>query len=161
MRSGSVKSAVGLGMLLAEGIGDTLRVSLAADPVEEIKVGFDILKSLRIRSRGINFIACPSCSRQEFDVIGTVNALEQRVEDILTPMDVSIIGCVVNGPGEAEVSDIGLTGARNMSGFYVDGERQRERLANDDLVDQLEKKIRAKAAQLDPKKRIDVQEVES
>lgn len=161
MRSGSVKSAVGLGMLLAEGIGDTLRVSLAADPVEEIKVGFDILKSLRIRSRGINFIACPSCSRQEFDVIGTVNALEQRVEDILTPMDVSIIGCVVNGPGEAEVSDIGLTGARNMSGFYLDGERQRERLANDDLVDQLEKKIRAKAAQLDPKQRIKVQEVDS
>jgi (E)-4-hydroxy-3-methylbut-2-enyl-diphosphate synthase len=85
------------GLLLSEGIGDTLRVSLAADPVEEIKVGFDILKSLRIRARGINFIACPTCSRQEFDVIGTVNALEQRLEDIITPMDVSIIGCVVNG----------------------------------------------------------------
>ena len=155
-RAGAVKSAVGLGMLLAEGIGDTLRVSLAADPVEEIKVGFDILKSLRIRSRGINFIACPSCSRQEFDVIATVNALEQRVEDILTPMDVSIIGCVVNGPGEAEVSDLGLTGARNMSGYYEDGQRQRERLANDDLVDQLEKRIRAKAAKLDVSKRIDV-----
>lgn len=147
-RAGSVKSAVGLGMLLAEGIGDTLRISLAADPVEEIKVGFDILKSLRIRSRGINFIACPSCSRQEFDVIGTVNALEQRLEDILTPMDVSIIGCVVNGPGEAEVSDLGLTGARNMSGYYLDGQRQKERLANDDLVDQLEARIRAKAARI-------------
>lgn len=158
-RAGSVKSAVGLGMLLAEGIGDTLRVSLAADPVEEIKVGFDILKSLRIRSRGINFIACPSCSRQEFDVINTVNALEQRVEDILTPMDVSIIGCVVNGPGEAEISDLGLTGARNMSGFYEDGKRQRERIANDHLVDVLEQKIRAKAVQLDPTKRIDVTEV--
>ncbi len=97
-------------MLLAEGIGDTLRVSLAADPVEEIKVGFDILKSLRIRSRGINFIACPTCSRQEFDVIATVNALEQRLEDIITPMDVSIIGCVVNGPGEALVSDLGVAG---------------------------------------------------
>ncbi|MBJ7272444.1 flavodoxin-dependent (E)-4-hydroxy-3-methylbut-2-enyl-diphosphate synthase, partial [Idiomarina abyssalis] len=97
-RSGAVKSSVGLGMLLAEGIGDTLRVSLAADPVEEIKVGFDILKSLRIRARGINFIACPSCSRQEFDVISTVNELEQRLEDITTPMDVSVIGCVVNGP---------------------------------------------------------------
>lgn len=95
--AGAVKSAIGLGLLLSEGIGDTLRVSLAADPVEEIKVGFDILKSLRIRSRGINFIACPTCSRQEFDVIGTVNALEQRLEDIITPMDVSIIGCVVNG----------------------------------------------------------------
>ncbi|MET1219714.1 MAG: flavodoxin-dependent (E)-4-hydroxy-3-methylbut-2-enyl-diphosphate synthase [Glaciecola sp.] len=160
-RAGAVKSAVGLGMLLAEGIGDTLRVSLAADPVEEIKVGFDILKSLRIRSRGINFIACPSCSRQEFDVISTVNALEQRVEDILTPMDVSIIGCVVNGPGEAEVSDLGLTGARNMSGFYLDGERQRERIANDQLVDVLEQKIRAKAAQMDPSKRIAVTEVEN
>ncbi|WP_159225510.1 flavodoxin-dependent (E)-4-hydroxy-3-methylbut-2-enyl-diphosphate synthase, partial [Klebsiella pneumoniae] len=106
-RSGAVKSAIGLGLLLSEGIGDTLRVSLAADPVEEIKVGFDILKSLRIRSRGINFIACPTCSRQEFDVIGTVNALEQRLEDIITPMDVSIIGCVVNGPGEALGSTLG------------------------------------------------------
>ena len=89
-------------------------------------------------------------------MIATVNALEQRVEDILTPMDVSIIGCVVNGPGEAEVSDLGLTGARNMSGYYEDGQRQRERLANDDLVDQLEKRIRAKAAKLDVSKRIDV-----
>lgn len=161
LRSGSVKSAVGLGMLLAEGIGDTIRVSLAADPVEEIKVGFDILKSLRIRSRGINFIACPSCSRQEFDVINTVNALEQRLEDIITPLDVSIIGCVVNGPGEAEVSDIGLTGARNMSGFYEDGERQRERIANNELVNKLEAKIRnkvaAKQSMLDSKNRIDVQ----
>jgi (E)-4-hydroxy-3-methylbut-2-enyl-diphosphate synthase len=160
MRAGSVKSAVGLGMLLAEGIGDTIRISLAADPVEEIKVGFDILKSLRIRSRGINLIACPSCSRQEFDVISTVNALEQRLEDIIMPLDVSIIGCVVNGPGEAEISDIGLTGARNMSGFYEDGIRQRERFANDQLVDKLEQKIRAKvaakAAMLDEKNRIDV-----
>lgn len=155
-RAGAVKSAIGLGMLLSEGIGDTLRVSLAADPVEEIKVGFDILKSLRIRSRGINFIACPSCSRQEFDVIGTVNELEQRLEDVLTPMDVSIIGCVVNGPGEAEVSDLGLTGARNMSGFYLDGQRQKERLANDELVSQLETRIRAKAAQLDEKNQIPV-----
>lgn len=153
-RAGAVKSAVGLGMLLAEGIGDTIRISLAADPVEEIKVGFDILKSLRIRSRGINFIACPSCSRQEFDVIATVNALEQRLEDVLTPMDVSIIGCVVNGPGEAEVSDLGLTGARNMSGYYLDGKRQKERLANDDLVDQLETRIRAKASILDKSRRI-------
>ncbi len=158
-RSGAVKSAVGLGMLLAEGIGDTIRISLAADPIEEIKVGFDILKSLRIRSRGINLIACPSCSRQEFDVIATVNALEERIEDILTPMDVSIIGCVVNGPGEAEVSDLGLTGARNMSGFYLDGKRQRERLSNDDLVDQLEKRIRAKAAVLDAKNRIKVTDI--
>ncbi|MEZ9596559.1 flavodoxin-dependent (E)-4-hydroxy-3-methylbut-2-enyl-diphosphate synthase [Shewanella sp. 10N.261.52.F9] len=145
-RAGSVKSAVGLGMLLADGIGDTLRISLAADPVEEIKVGFDILKSLRIRSRGINFIACPSCSRQEFDVISTVNELEQRLEDIVTPMDVSIIGCVVNGPGEALVSDIGLTGGNRMSGYYDDGVRQKERFDNNNIVDSLEAKIRAKAA---------------
>ncbi|WP_432464675.1 MULTISPECIES: flavodoxin-dependent (E)-4-hydroxy-3-methylbut-2-enyl-diphosphate synthase [unclassified Agarivorans] len=144
MRSGSVKSAVGLGMLLAQGIGDTLRVSLAADPVEEIKVGFDILKSLRIRSRGINFIACPSCSRQEFDVIATVNALEQRLEDVVTPMDVSIIGCVVNGPGEALISDLGITGGHKKSGFYQDGTRQKERFDNDNLVDALEAKIRAR-----------------
>ena len=153
-RAGAVKSAIGLGMLFAEGIGDTLRVSLAADPVEEIKVGFDILKSLRIRSRGINFIACPTCSRQEFDVIGTVNALEQRLEDIITPMDVSIIGCVVNGPGEALVSDLGVTGGNKKSGYYLNGERQKERFDNEDIVNQLEAKIRAKVAQQDPKNRI-------
>ena len=145
MRSGSVKSAIGLGLLLSEGIGDTLRVSLAADPVEEIKVGFDILKSLKLRSRGINLIACPSCSRQEFDVISTVNALESRLEDIITPMDVSIIGCIVNGPGEAMVSDLGLTGSSKKSGYYLDGVRQKERFDNADLVDQLEQRIRAKA----------------
>jgi (E)-4-hydroxy-3-methylbut-2-enyl-diphosphate synthase len=141
LRSGSVKSAVGLGMLLAEGIGDTVRVSLAADPVEEIKVGFDILKSLQIRSRGINLIACPSCSRQEFDVIKTVNALEGRLEDILEPLDVAVIGCVVNGPGEAFSADIGLTGGKR-SLLYVKGELQ-ERLDNEALVDKLEKTIRA------------------
>ncbi|MFD2164877.1 flavodoxin-dependent (E)-4-hydroxy-3-methylbut-2-enyl-diphosphate synthase [Thalassotalea euphylliae] len=159
-RSGSVKSAIGLGMLLAEGIGDTLRVSLAADPVEEIKVGFDILKSLKIRSRGINFIACPSCSRQEFDVIGTVNALEERLEDIITPMDVSIIGCIVNGPGEATVSDLGLTGSSKKSGFYLDGTRQKERIDNNDIVDQLEAKIRAKAQMMDEENKIDVKAVD-
>jgi (E)-4-hydroxy-3-methylbut-2-enyl-diphosphate synthase len=146
LRSGSVKSAIGLGMLLADGIGDTIRVSLAADPVEEIKVGFDILKSLRIRSRGINFIACPSCSRQEFDVISTVNALELRLEDVTEAMDVSIIGCVVNGPGEALISDLGITGGANKSGFYEDGIRQKERFDNDNLIDSLERKIRARVA---------------
>lgn len=157
-RSGSVKSAVGLGMLLAEGIGDTLRVSLAADPVEEIKVGFDILKSLRIRSRGINFIACPSCSRQEFDVIDTVNQLEQRLEDITTPMDVSVIGCVVNGPGEALVSKVGLAGAKNKSGLYIDGQRQKQRLDNSNLVDELEAQIRAQVKAAEANK-IDVKEI--
>jgi len=144
MRSGAVKSAVGLGMLLAEGIGDTLRVSLAADPVEEVRVGFDILNALRIRSRGINFIACPTCSRQEFDVIGTVNALEQRLEDITTPLDVSIIGCIVNGPGEAQVSALGVTGGHKKSGFYENGVRQKERLDNHQIVAQLEDRIRSR-----------------
>ncbi|SNC58927.1 flavodoxin-dependent (E)-4-hydroxy-3-methylbut-2-enyl-diphosphate synthase [Sodalis endosymbiont of Henestaris halophilus] len=155
-RSGTVKSAIGLGLLLSEGIGDTLRVSLAADPLEEVRVGFDILKSLHIRARGINFIACPTCSRQEFDVIGTVNALEQRLENIVTPMDVSIIGCVVNGPGEALASTIGVTGSHKKSGFYEDGVRQRERFDNALMIDQLETRIRAKAAILEEKNRIAV-----
>lgn len=149
LRAGSVKSSVGLGLLLAQGIGDTLRISLAADPIEEIKVGFDILKSLKLRSRGINLIACPSCSRQEFDVVATVNALEERIEDIMTPMDVSIIGCIVNGPGEAMVSDLGLTGSSKKSGYYLDGLRQKERFDNTNLVDQLEQRIRAKARAMD------------
>ncbi|HCO58722.1 MAG TPA: 4-hydroxy-3-methylbut-2-en-1-yl diphosphate synthase, partial [Porticoccaceae bacterium] len=109
LRSGTVKSAVGLGILLMEGIGDTIRISLAADPVEEVKVGWDLLKSLRLRSKGINFVACPSCSRQNFDVINTMNELENRLEDISVPMDVAIIGCVVNGPGEAKIAEMGLT----------------------------------------------------
>ncbi len=156
-RAGAVKSAIGLGLLLNQGIGDTLRVSLAADPVEEIKIGFDILKSLRLRSRGINFIACPSCSRQEFDVVATMNALEERLEDLTTPMSVSVIGCVVNGPGEALATDIGLAGAKSMSGFYVDGERQKERIDNSDIVDTLESHIRAKANKLDQSQRIEIE----
>ncbi|ASK78446.1 4-hydroxy-3-methylbut-2-en-1-yl diphosphate synthase [Paraphotobacterium marinum] len=151
LRSGSIKSAVGLGILLSEGIGDTLRVSLAADPVHEIKAAFDILKSLKIRARGINFIACPTCSRQEFDVIGTINTLEERLEDITVPMDVSIIGCVVNGPGEAEVSDLGIAGSNNKSAFYEDGKRQRERFDNGEIIERLEKKIRAKASMISNK----------
>lgn len=162
LRSGSVKSAIGLGLLLSKGIGDTLRVSLAADPIEEIKVGFDILKSLRIRARGVNFIACPTCSRQEFDVIGTVNALEQRLEDLIIPMDVSIIGCVVNGPGEALVSTIGITGGHNKSGLFIDGVRlKKERIDNKDTIDQLEAKIRAKAAILDKKNHIEINQYNS
>ncbi|MCL5668953.1 MAG: flavodoxin-dependent (E)-4-hydroxy-3-methylbut-2-enyl-diphosphate synthase [Gammaproteobacteria bacterium] len=141
-RSGAVKSAIAMGMLLAEGIGDTIRVSLAADPVEEIKVGFDILKSLHIRNKGINLIACPSCSRQEFDVIKTVNELEARLEDVLEPMDVAVIGCVVNGPGEAREAAIGLAGgAPNL--LYVDG-RPDHKVSNEQLVDELERAIRAK-----------------
>jgi (E)-4-hydroxy-3-methylbut-2-enyl-diphosphate synthase len=143
-RAGAVKSAVGLGMLLMDGIGDTIRVSLAADPVEEIKVGYDILRSLRLRSKGINFIACPSCSRQNFDVIKTMNQLESRLEDISTPMDVAIIGCIVNGPGEAKEADLGLTGGSPNNLLYEDG-KPASKLTNDALVDELEKNIREKA----------------
>ena len=139
-RAGAVKSAIGLGMLLSEGIGDTIRVSLAADPVEEVKVGFDILKSLHVRSKGINLIACPSCSRQEFDVIATVNALEARLEDITEPMDVAVIGCVVNGPGEAREAHVGLAGGSPCL-LYVDG-RPDHKVDKEQLVDELERVIR-------------------
>ncbi len=147
-RSGAVKSAIGLGMLLMEGIGDTLRVSLAADPVEEIKVGFDILKSLNIRQKGINLVACPSCSRQNFDVIKTVNELEARLEDILTPINVAVIGCVVNGPGEAKEAHIGLAGGTPNNLLYVAGKPD-HKVKNEELVDELERVIRAQVAELD------------
>jgi (E)-4-hydroxy-3-methylbut-2-enyl-diphosphate synthase len=145
LRSGTVKSAAGLGMLLMQGIGDTIRISLAADPVEEIKVGFDLLKSLKLRSKGINFVACPSCSRQNFDVISTINELERRVEDITTPLDVAIIGCIVNGPGEAKEADIGLTGASPSNLIYSEGKPD-HKISNDNLVDHLEKMIRTRVA---------------
>lgn len=143
-RNGTVKSAVGLGALLMDGIGDTLRISLAADPVEEVKVGWDLLKSLKLRSKGINFIACPSCSRQNFDVIKTMNELEMRLEDIKAPMDVAIIGCIVNGPGEAKAVDLGMTGGTPNNLIYVDG-RPSQKLPQENLVDSLEKLIRDKA----------------
>ncbi|MCG2633363.1 MAG: flavodoxin-dependent (E)-4-hydroxy-3-methylbut-2-enyl-diphosphate synthase [Gammaproteobacteria bacterium] len=144
LRSGTVKSSIGLGLLLAEGIGDTLRVSLAADPVEEVKVGFDILRSLGLRNKGVNLIACPSCSRQNFDVIAVVNELESRLEDIIEPIDVSVIGCVVNGPGEARHTAVGLTGGQpNL--LYLDGKPARK-LNNGEIVDQLENSIREKLA---------------
>lgn len=145
LRSGTVKSSIGLGMLLVDGIGDTLRVSLAADPVEEVKVGFDILKSLGIRSRGINIIACPSCSRQRFQVIDTVNELESRLEDIQESLTVAIIGCVVNGPGEAKQADIGLTGGEpNL--LYVNGVPD-HKVSDEELVDELERVIRERIQQ--------------
>ena len=148
LRGGTVKSSVGLGMLLMDGIGDTIRISLAADPVEEVKVGFDILKSLKLRSNGINFIACPSCSRQNFDVVGTMNSLEQRLEDIRTPMDVAVIGCIVNGPGEAKEADVGLTGASPSNLIYVDGEPD-HKISNEAFIDHLEEVIRDKATKLE------------
>jgi len=145
LRSGTVKSSIGLGLLLMDGIGDTVRVSLAADPVEEIRVGWDMLKSLRLRSKGINFIACPSCSRQNFDVIQTMNELEQRLEDVTVPMDVAVIGCIVNGPGEAKVADFGLTGGTPSNLVYLDG-KPSHKISQENLVDELERLIRRKAA---------------
>jgi (E)-4-hydroxy-3-methylbut-2-enyl-diphosphate synthase len=145
LRSGTVKSAIGLGALLMEGIGDTIRISLAADPVEEVKVGFDILKSLSLRHKGVNLVACPSCSRQNFDVISVVNELESRLEDITTPIDVAVIGCIVNGPGEAKVAEIGLTGASPNNLAYVEGIPSKK-IQNATLVDDLEAMVRARVA---------------
>jgi (E)-4-hydroxy-3-methylbut-2-enyl-diphosphate synthase len=134
LRSGTVKSAIGLGNLLWAGIGDTLRVSLSADPVEEVKVGFELLKSLGLRHRGVTVISCPSCSRQQFDVIESVRQIEDRLEHINEPITVSIIGCVVNGPGEARMTDIGLTGGgKDTHQIYISGAAN-HRLQNGDLV---------------------------
>ncbi len=146
LRSGTVKSAIGIGALLMEGIGDTIRISLAADPVEEIKVGFDILKSLGLRSKGVNLVACPSCSRQNFDVISVVNQLEVRLEDISTAIDVAVIGCIVNGPGEAKFAEIGLTGASPSNLVYVEG-KPHHKIDNANLVDELEAMVRARVAE--------------
>ncbi len=148
LRYGTVKSSIGLGLLLMDGIGDTIRISLAADPVEEVKVGFDILKSLRLRSKGVNLVACPSCSRQNFDVIATVNALEARLEDITTPIDVSVVGCIVNGPGEARIADIGLTGATPVNMSYINGKTS-HKISNENLVDELEAMVRQKVASME------------
>ena len=144
-RAGTVKSSIGVGMLLSEGIGDTIRISLASDPVDEIKVGWDILKSLNIRSRGVKIIACPSCSRQNFNVIKVVNELEQRLEDISENIEVAIIGCYVNGPGESKAANIGLTGASPNNLLYVDG-TPNKKIANNNLVDELEDQVRRKVA---------------
>ena len=142
-RSGTVKSSVGLGSLLLDGIGDTIRISLASDPVDEIKVGWDILKSLKLRSRGINFIACPSCSRMNFDVIGTMNKLESRLEDIKEDLDVAVIGCYVNGPGESKHTNIGVTGGSPKNLIYIDGKPD-HKVDSSELADHLENLIRDK-----------------
>ena len=153
LRTGTVKSSVGMGMLLWSGIGDTIRVSLSADPVEEVKVGFDLLKSLGLRHRGVNVIACPSCARQQFDVIKTVAAVEARLAHITTPMTLSIIGCVVNGPGEARETDVGFTGGGNGTHqVYVDGEPD-HRLKGEDIVEHLVKMAERKAAEIEARKK--------
>lgn len=151
LRSGTIKSAIGMGNLLWAGIGDTIRVSLSADPVEEIKVGFDILKSLGLRHRGVNVISCPSCARQQFQVIDTVTQLEQRLAHITTPMTLSIIGCVVNGPGEALMTDIGLTGGgQGNHQIYLDGEKAHRLNSGDQsILDHIVELVENKAAEIE------------
>jgi (E)-4-hydroxy-3-methylbut-2-enyl-diphosphate synthase len=150
LRTGTVKSSIGIGSLLWAGIGDTVRVSLSAPPEEEVKVGFEILKSLGLRHRGVNVIACPSCARQQFDVIKTVEVLEQRLAHITTPMTVSIIGCVVNGPGEALMTDIGLTGGgRGTHQIYLNGQQHhRIQEGAEDIVSHIVAQVEAKAAEI-------------
>ena len=142
-RAGTVKSSIGVGMLLSEGIGDTIRISLASDPVDEIKIGWDILRSLNIRSRGVKIIACPSCSRQNFNVIEVVNELEERLEDISEDIEVAVIGCYVNGPGESKAAEIGLTGASPQNLLYVDGSPDKK-INSKDIVKEIEDRVRTK-----------------
>jgi len=152
LMSGTIKSSIGLGSLLWLGIGDTIRVSLSADPVEEVKVGYDILKSLGLRHRGVNIISCPSCARQGFNVIETVKVLEDRLAHVKTPMSLSIIGCVVNGPGEALMTDIGFTGGGAGNGMIYWAGKQDHRISNDDMVDHIVELVEKRAKELDAEK---------
>ncbi len=145
---GTVKSSIGIGSLLWAGIGDTLRVSLSAEPVEEVKVGFELLKSLGIRARGVRIVSCPSCARQGFDVIRTVEKLEQRLAHITTPLSLSVLGCVVNGPGEARETDIGITGGgagKHM--VYLSGVTDHH-IQDEEMVDHIVRLVEAKAAEI-------------
>jgi (E)-4-hydroxy-3-methylbut-2-enyl-diphosphate synthase len=157
---GTVKSAIGLGSLLWAGLGDTMRVSLSADPVEEVKIGFEILKSLGLRHRGVNIISCPSCARQGFDVIRTVETLEKRLEHIKTPMSLSIIGCVVNGPGEALMTDVGFTGGGAGSGMVYLAGKQSHKMSNDQMVDHIVEQVEKKAAELEAARAAEAQAAE-
>jgi len=141
---GTIKSSIGLGLILADGIGDTIRVSLAAQPEEEVRVGFEILKGLGLRHRGVNLIACPSCARQKFNVIDTVAELEQRLAHIQESMDVAVIGCVVNGPGEAKEASLGITGGYPVHMMYKDGEKS-DRVKSSDMIDQLVEEVERRA----------------
>jgi (E)-4-hydroxy-3-methylbut-2-enyl-diphosphate synthase len=152
--TGTVKSAIGLGSLLWMGIGDTLRVSLSADPVEEVRVGFEILKALGLRHRGVNIISCPSCARQGFDVIRTVEILEKRLEHVKTPMSLSIIGCVVNGPGEALMTDLGFTGGGAGSGMVYMAGRQHHKLGNEAMVDHIVELVEKRAAEIEAERAV-------
>ncbi|APX24214.1 MAG: 4-hydroxy-3-methylbut-2-en-1-yl diphosphate synthase [Rhodobacteraceae bacterium] len=149
LTSGTIKSAIGLGQLLWMGIGDTLRVSLSADPVEEVKVGYEILKSLGLRHRGVNIISCPSCARQGFDVIKTVEKLEERLEHIKTPMSLSIIGCVVNGPGEALMTDVGFTGGGAGRGMVYLAGKKSHSMSNEQMIDHIVEEVEKKAAEIE------------
>jgi (E)-4-hydroxy-3-methylbut-2-enyl-diphosphate synthase len=148
LRIGITKSAIGIGSLLWAGIGDTIRVSLSADPVEEIKAGFDILKSLGLRARGVNIIACPSCARQGFDVIRTVEILEERLKHIVEPMSLSIIGCVVNGPGEALMTDLGFTGGGKGAGMVYMAGKADHKMDNDAMVEHIVELVEARAKEI-------------
>jgi (E)-4-hydroxy-3-methylbut-2-enyl-diphosphate synthase len=146
---GTVKSSIGLGMLLWAGVGDTIRVSLSADPVEEVKVGYHILKSLGIRARGVRVVSCPSCARQGFDVVRTVEALETRLAHITTPLSLSVLGCVVNGPGEARETDIGLTGGGNgRHAVFLNGISDHV-IESEAMLEHIVKLVEAKAAEID------------
>ncbi|WP_065382710.1 flavodoxin-dependent (E)-4-hydroxy-3-methylbut-2-enyl-diphosphate synthase, partial [Hyphomonas sp. ND6WE1B] len=148
LRTGTVKSSIGMGALLWAGIGDTIRVSLSADPVEEVKVGFEMLKSLGLRTRGVNIVACPSCARQGFDVIKTVEILEQRLSHIHEPISLSIIGCVVNGPGEAALTDLGFTGGGKESGKMFVAGRPDHNVSNADMIEHIVDLVEQKAERM-------------
>ncbi len=150
--SGTIKSAIGLGNLLWSGIGDTIRVSLSADPVEEVKVGYEILKSLGLRHRGVNIISCPSCARQGFNVIDTVAQLEKRLAHIHTSLSLSIIGCVVNGPGEALMTDVGFTGGGAGHGMIYMAGKQDHRQDNEGMVDHIVELVEKRAAEIEAEK---------
>ena len=149
--SGSIKSSIGLGSLLMDGIGDTIRISLSDDPVKEIKIGNEILKSLNLRNRGVKIISCPSCARQAFQVINTVKTLEEKLSHIKTPITLSIIGCVVNGPGEAAMTDIGITGGgKGNNMLYLSG-IQSEKVLSEEIISKVVSEVEKKAAELDIK----------
>ena len=143
--TGSIKSSIGIGYLLMKGIGDTIRVSLSADPEEEIKAGYEILKSLNLRSRGVKIISCPSCARQAFPVINTVKVLEKKLSHIKTPITLSIIGCVVNGPGEAAQTEIGLTGGGNDNNLLYLSGIPHQKVVNEEIINQVVQLVEEKA----------------
>ena len=149
--SGSIKSSIGLGALLMDGIGDTIRISLSDDPPKEIKIGNEILKSLNLRNRGVKIISCPSCARQAFQVIDTVRTLEEKLSHITTPITLSIIGCVVNGPGEAAMTDIGITGGGKGSNMLYLSGIQSEKVLSEDIISKVVSEVEKKAAEFDKK----------